>query len=118
MTGSGAPRRPASARRRVAVLVLRLMVVLLVVVWTEALLSGPAALVDGSPVNGPRFRASGVVHVHTNLSDGRGSPADVVEAGRQAGADFIVVTDHNRVDQAIFSPVSYTHLTLPTKRIV
>lgn len=106
MTGSGAPRRPASARRRVAVLALGLIAVLLALVWIRALASGPAALVDGSPVTGPRFRASGVVHVHTNLSDGRGSPADVVEAGRQAGADFIVVTDHNRVDQAIFSQLS------------
>lgn len=106
MTGSGAPRRPASARRRVAVLALGLIAVSLALVWIRALASGPAALVDGSPVTGPRFRALGVVHVHTNLSDGRGSPADVVEAGRHAGADFIVVTDHNRVDQAIFSQLS------------
>lgn len=102
MTGSAGVMKPVSARRRAAALVLRLLAVLVALVWLWALLSGPAALVDGSPLIGPRFRASGVVHVHTDLSDGRGSPAHVVEAGRRAGADFIVVTDHNRVDQEVF----------------
>lgn len=56
--------------------------------------------------NGPRHRASGVVHVHTNLSDGRGTPAEVVAAARKAGADFVVVTDHNRVDPEAFDQVA------------
>ena len=51
---------------------------------------------------GAGVRLSGVVHVHTNLSDGRGSPAEVVEAARRAGVDFLVITDHNRVDPAAF----------------
>jgi hypothetical protein len=51
---------------------------------------------------GPAFRASGVVHVHTSLSDGKGSPGEVVAAARRAGLDFIVITDHNRADAGAF----------------
>lgn len=102
MTGSAAVNKPVSGRRRVAVLGVRLMAIALALVWVRAMVARPAALVGEPPAMGPRFRASGVVHVHTDLSDGRGSLALVVEAGRRAGADFIVVTDHNRVDQDLF----------------
>lgn len=79
-----------------------------VLLWIRALVSGPAPLV-GEPVTAsPRYRASGVVHIHTNLSDGRGSPAEVIAAGRKAGADFIVITDHNRVDPEVFDHVPRT----------
>lgn len=74
-------------------------------IWIRALLSGPAALSGGEAGFGPRYRASGVLHIHTNLSDGRGTPAEVVAAGRRAGADFIVIADHNRVDPEIFDSV-------------
>lgn len=37
----------------------------------------------------------GVLHVHTTHSDGSGSVADVVEAARRTGVDFVVLTDHN-----------------------
>jgi hypothetical protein len=47
-----------------------------------------------------------VVHVHTNLSDGRGTPAEVVAAAKRAGADFVVITDHNRVDPEIFDSLT------------
>lgn len=38
------------------------------------------------------------MHVHTNVSDGRGTPQEVVAAAARSGADFIVITDHNRTD--------------------
>jgi hypothetical protein len=41
----------------------------------------------------------GNIHLHTVLSDGSGTMADVVEAARQAGLDFVIPTDHN-----VFAP--------------
>jgi predicted metal-dependent phosphoesterase TrpH len=38
---------------------------------------------------------SGGVHVHTVHSDGRQETADVARRAREAGLDFIVITDHN-----------------------
>ncbi len=40
-------------------------------------------------------RAPGVVHVHTTLSDGTGTPEHVARAAREAGLSFLVITDHN-----------------------
>ena len=37
----------------------------------------------------------GNLHMHTTLSDGHGTHAEVADAAIQAGLDFIVVTDHN-----------------------
>jgi hypothetical protein len=36
----------------------------------------------------------GILHVHTNRSDGRGTPDDVAAAAARAGLKFIVLTDH------------------------
>jgi hypothetical protein len=36
----------------------------------------------------------GAVHVHTQRSDGTGTPDDVAIAARRAGLDFVVLTDH------------------------
>jgi hypothetical protein len=38
---------------------------------------------------------SGALHLHTKHSDGALSPAALAETARQAGLDFIAVTDHN-----------------------
>jgi hypothetical protein len=43
-------------------------------------------------------RVSGVVHVHTTLSDGAATPEEVITAARAAGLDFVVITDHNNLD--------------------
>jgi hypothetical protein len=43
-------------------------------------------------------RLTGVVHVHTTLSDGGGAPEDVVAAARAARLGFVVITDHNNLD--------------------
>ncbi|MCX7598142.1 MAG: CehA/McbA family metallohydrolase [Armatimonadetes bacterium] len=39
----------------------------------------------------------GALHVHTTNSDGKLSPQEVVDTYRQAGYDFVVLTDHGRV---------------------
>jgi hypothetical protein len=38
--------------------------------------------------------AAGSFHVHTNRSDGSGSPEDVAAAARRAGLHFVILTDH------------------------
>ncbi len=65
-----------------------------------ALRVGPVLLWRPPPLEGeaPRdgwVRVSGVAHVHTTLSDGTGTPEEVARAAREAGAAFVVVTDHN-----------------------
>ena len=50
--------------------------------------AAPAADVSGTEV-------VGVAHVHTTHSDGSLDIAGVVEEGRAAGLDFLMVTDHN-----------------------
>jgi hypothetical protein len=43
----------------------------------------------------PRGELRGAWHVHTTHSDGLGTLAEVVAAARDAGLQFVVVTDHN-----------------------
>jgi len=57
----------------------------------------PLPLVGERPDDG-YTRVAGVVHVHTTLSDGGGSPDEVVGAARAAGLGFLGITDHNLVD--------------------
>jgi hypothetical protein len=57
----------------------------------------PLPLVGAAPTDG-YVRARGVVHVHTTLSDGGGTPEEVVAAAHAAGLDFVGITDHNNVD--------------------
>jgi hypothetical protein len=42
----------------------------------------------------PSLTAVGSFHVHTNRSDGSGSPDEVAAAAARAGLNFIVLTDH------------------------
>ena len=41
---------------------------------------------------------SGVLHVHTEFSDGHGTAEEVIEAAGAAGLDYLIVADHNRLD--------------------
>jgi hypothetical protein len=78
------------------------LLVALVVVGAYAVrvaLWQPLPLV-GEPPPGPRVH--GVVHIHTTLSDGGGTPEEVMAAGREAGLDFIGISDHNNVDAKPF----------------
>lgn len=61
----------------------------------------PLALAGEIPADG-YARASGVVHVHTTLSDGGGAPEEVIAAARASGLDFVAISDHNNVDALRF----------------
>lgn len=43
------------------------------------------------------FEYSGSIHIHSRHSDGSGSLPTIVEAARQAGPDFIIISDHNNM---------------------
>ena len=79
----------------------RLRLLLLAVVIIPAALGvGPALTwrpppLEGEPPRDGWARVPGVVHVHTTLSDGTGTPEDVGRAAAAAGASFVVITDHN-----------------------
>ena len=60
-------------------------------------LQRPLTLTGSAPDDG-YARISGAVHVHTRLSDGSGSPSDVIAAAHSAGLGFVVITDHNTLD--------------------
>jgi hypothetical protein len=57
----------------------------------------PLPLVGERPHDG-WARAAGVVHVHTTLSDGGGTPQEVIRAARKSGLAFLGITDHNTLD--------------------
>jgi hypothetical protein len=61
----------------------------------------PLGLV-GPPADDGYARLSGVVHVHTTLSDGGGTPEEVIRAARAAGLAFLGITDHNNLDARRF----------------
>ena len=87
---------------------LRLLAALAALAAPLALWALPALLWRPPPLEGeaPRdglVRVSGVVHVHTTLSDGTGTPDRVEQAAREAGLSFLVITDH---DTAAARPLS------------
>ena len=47
------------------------------------------------------YEYTGCLHVHTTYSDGEGCVADVAEAARRAGVDFVVVNDHAHMTSSI-----------------
>ena len=57
----------------------------------------PAPVSGDEPDDG-YTRVAGVVHVHTTLSDGGGTPDEVVAAAQRAGLGFLAITDHNNLD--------------------
>jgi len=59
---------------------------------TLALLPARARTLGPDPSAPPFVR--GVIHVHTNRSDGTGSPDGIAAAAAQAGLQFVVFTDH------------------------
>jgi hypothetical protein len=60
--------------------------VLVVLILPPAPLALPTPFSDGT--------VTGILHVHTNRSDGRGTPDEVAAAAAKAGLKFIVMTDH------------------------
>ena len=63
--------------------------------WIVPALLSQSPPLDGEPPGDGLTRIAGAVHVHTTLSDGSGTPEYVVQAGREAGLSFLVITDHN-----------------------
>lgn len=56
----------------------------------------PLAVVGAAPGDG-YTRVATVLHVHTRLSDGGGTPEEVIRAAREAGVRVLGITDHNNV---------------------
>jgi hypothetical protein len=83
--------------RRRARLGLLLVAVVLGVLAIRAALWRPLTVQGAAPDDG-FTRVSGIVHVHTTLSDGGGTPEEVAVAAKKAGLRFVVITDHNNVD--------------------
>ena len=48
---------------------------------------------------------AGVVHVHSNRSDGRGTPEEIAHEAAQAGLKFVVITDHGNATRQPDAPV-------------
>jgi hypothetical protein len=63
-----------------------------------------AAIGGGQPV----FAWRGAIHVHSTYSDGAGSVEDVIEAAKEAGLDFLVLSDHNPLGKSA-RPMSGWH---------
>ncbi len=71
-----------------AIVVLFITAMVLLALMPPAPIRLPAAPAGAAPA------IRGVVHVHTNRSDGTGSVDDVSRAAAAAGLNFIIVTDH------------------------
>jgi hypothetical protein len=56
-------------------------------------LSLPPVRLQLVPASGSRT-LTGVLHIHTNRSDGRSTPDEVAAIARDAGLDFVILTDH------------------------
>jgi hypothetical protein len=74
---------------------------LLLVFALRVALYRPLAVVGEDPRDG-FVRVPGIVHVHTTLSDGGGTPEEVIRAARAAGLRFVILTDHNNLDAKPF----------------
>ncbi len=61
----------------------------------------PLEVVGADPGDG-YARVAGVVHVHTTLSDGGGTPEEVIQAAKATGLAFVGITDHNNLDAKPF----------------
>jgi hypothetical protein len=83
--------------RRVRRIVLAAVLLVAGVYALRVVLWRPLAVVGPRPDDG-FIRVQGVVHVHTSLSDGGGSPEEVIAAAKAAGLSFVVLTDHNHLD--------------------
>ena len=80
---------------------------LLAALGTGALLVVRVALhrplvVAGEAPDDGYFRIPAVFHVHTTLSDGGGTPDEVIHAAREAGVAVLGISDHNNLDAKPF----------------
>ncbi len=61
----------------------------------------PLVVAGEAPDDG-YIRIPAVFHVHTTLSDGGGTPAEVIRAAREAGVAVLGISDHNNLDAKPF----------------
>jgi hypothetical protein len=54
-------------------------------------------MTSDAPVTFHKHCVTGVLHVHTTRSDGRGEPEEIAEAGLNAGLDYIAFNDHRHL---------------------
>src|SRR5204863_8009053 len=90
-------RRPPVRPPRTRVLAAPLVILAVAVSAVSVSRWRPRAVVGTAPADG-YVRVLGVVHVHTTLSDGAATPDEVIAAAREAGLQFVVITDHNNLD--------------------
>src|SRR5262249_26446493 len=90
--------------RRFALWVVRLMLALAAAILICALVFALGALRVTYPLRAATKAASdppapreirGAIHIHSTLSDGRGTPSQIALAAKAAGLQFIIMTDHN-----------------------
>ena len=86
-----------SRPRRVVLLLSAAAALLAAAFLLRVALWRPHALAGERPADG-YTRVSGVVHVHTSLSDGGGTPDEVIAAARAAGLAFVGLTEHNNLE--------------------
>ncbi len=55
----------------------------------------PPVVRQGSSARSAVRDIRGAFHVHSTLSDGRGTPSEIAGAAKDAGLNFLVMTDHN-----------------------
>jgi hypothetical protein len=86
--------------------ILRRLAIVVVVAVAVLLVLLPPASIDtaGPPANVVR----GAYHIHTNRSDGSGSPDEVAAAAARAGLRFIILTDHGDGTR-LPDPPAYRH---------
>jgi hypothetical protein len=81
------------------------------VTWTDRVRVG-----EPPTVSGPRW-FSGGLHLHTNHSDGTIDPNALAAAARDAGLDFIAITDHNNTTHRHEPAASATPLRIVGEEI-
>lgn len=74
-------------RRALRVLGIVALLAVVVLLW----LLPPGSSTTAAP---PASTVRGAYHIHTNRSDGSGTPDDVAAAAARAGLQFIILTDH------------------------
>lgn len=50
---------------------------------------------------GTLYDYAGAIHVHSTLSDGTGTVAEIVRDARRASLDFVILTDHEHLDARV-----------------
>jgi hypothetical protein len=60
--------------------------------WVKYPLPSPTRL-DSDPPGAAEIH--GAFHIHSTLSDGRGTPSQIARAAKSAGLQFVILSDHN-----------------------